>query len=343
MLRSFAAFAFLIVAVGFAAGQPAPKAGSKTPAPKTSKTPKATAKGKAGNEPVEGYKKQTIEGFTVLVNDEVFAEGTEKYARKPLDVLALELGMVAKLLTPKAVETLRRLTIWVEWDEKVSLTNGREGFATAVYYGGSQASVWKDGLHPLKAGNITVLSLKSLTEEHQPKTDSGRCVLLHEMAHAVHYQLLGQESPALKAAYQQAMQRHLYEKERYLCTNEVEFFAEATCAYFNQLDYFPRTRDDLRSHDDVTYVQGARCRVGQFRRRAEAGTRRGQGRQAGERAGADRRGQVRPRREADRRDRRRRDPRAAGRAGRPGGPRGRRRRVGPRRHAAVRQARPHRR
>ena len=51
----------------------------------------------------------------------------------------------------------------------------------AVYYGGHQASLLAQGKHPLKAKTITVLSTKGLTEEHQPKRDSGRCVLLHEM------------------------------------------------------------------------------------------------------------------------------------------------------------------
>jgi hypothetical protein len=95
--------------------------------------------------------------------------------------------------------------------------------------------------------------MKTLTAEHQPKTDSGRCVLLHEIAHAVHDNLLGWENPLVKAAYRQAMERKLYDRSQYVSTNEAEFFAELTCAYFDQLDYHPRKREDLKKHDPASF------------------------------------------------------------------------------------------
>src|SRR5262245_54046302 len=55
------------------------------------------------------------------------------------------------------------------------------------------------------------------------------------------------------SAYKQAMERKLYDLESYASTDEAEFFAETSCAYFNQLDYFPRTRAELQKHDPVTY------------------------------------------------------------------------------------------
>lgn len=55
--------------------------------------------------------------------------------------------------------------------------------------------------HPLKAKNVTILTMKSLTEEHQPKRQSGRCVIRHEIAHAVHDQLIGFNNADIKAAY----------------------------------------------------------------------------------------------------------------------------------------------
>src|SRR5262249_27405088 len=83
--------------------------------------------------------------------------------------------------------------------------------------------------------------------------DCERCVILHEIAHAVHDQLLGPENQVVLAAYQQAMQRKLVDKEAYASTNDHEFFAEMTCAYFDQLDYFPRKRSELLKHDPVTH------------------------------------------------------------------------------------------
>ncbi len=202
---------------------------------------------------IDGYKRYTVEGFTVLVSHDVLKADVSKYEVKPIDVLHRELKTITKIMTPKQVDTLRKLVIWAEWDEATELTNGRNGSAVAVYYGGHQASLLAQGKHPLKAKTVTVLSTKGLTEEHQPKRDSGRCVLLHELAHAVHDQLLGRDHAGIRAAFTQAMERKLYDKGQYISTNEAEFFAEVTSAYFDQLHHFPQTRDDLKKHDPVAH------------------------------------------------------------------------------------------
>jgi hypothetical protein len=202
---------------------------------------------------IAGYKRVTIEGFTLLMSEEATLADASAYQLKPVAVLEKELKVVTKIMTAKQVETLKKLLIWVEWDEKTEVTNGRDGSAVAVYYGGHQASLLQQGKHPLKAKTVTVLSLKSLTEEHQPKRDSGRCVLLHELAHAVHDQLLGRDHAGIKAAFAQAMERKLYDKTQYVSTNEAEFFAETTSAYFDQLHHYPQTRDELKKHDPATH------------------------------------------------------------------------------------------
>jgi hypothetical protein len=198
---------------------------------------------------IAGYKRHTIEGFTLLVSDDVAKADTSGYEIKPLAVLEMELAVVTKIMTAKQVETLRKLVLWVEWDDRIDISNGREGSPVAVYSGGHQAHMVRQGWHPLKAKTVTVLRMKSLTEEHQPKRDAGRCVLLHEFAHAVHDQLLGRDHAGVKAAFAQAVERKLYDKTQYLVTNDAEYFAETTCAYFDQLFHYPQTRDDLKKHD----------------------------------------------------------------------------------------------
>jgi hypothetical protein len=212
-------------------------------APALAQAPK---KGPLGE--VKGYEWRRVAEFDVYVNKDVFAADTSMFERKPMDVLELELKAAVSVMSKKAAAVLQRLVIWVEWDDTKALTNGRPGAAVAVYYGGHQA-----GLNPARVKTITVLRMKSLTAEHQPKTDSGRCVLLHELAHAVHDRDLGVDHPGIKAAYAQAMDRKLYDKTQYAFTNESEFFAELTCAYFNQLHYYPNTRADLKWHDKFTH------------------------------------------------------------------------------------------
>jgi hypothetical protein len=214
---------------------------------------KTPPKKKEAPEPYPGYKKFVIEGFTLHVNKDVLDPKNEAYERKPLDVLKLELGVLTKALSAKALQQLQKMIIWVEWDEKDKLANGRAGFALAVYQGSSQNALMSKGKNPGKAKTVTVLSMKGLTEEHQPQNDSERCVLMHEFAHAVHDQVFGFENEAIKKAYQQAMERKLYDKSLYAATNEKEFFAELTCSYLDILEAYPHNRDDLRKHDLVTF------------------------------------------------------------------------------------------
>lgn len=213
------------------------------------KTPPKTAPGD-----VPGYKKLPIEGFNVYVSRDVAAADVSGFERKPLDVLERELKMVAKAVNKKQLDFLRTLPVWVEWDEKVPLPNGREGFATAVYYGGHQSSLLAEGKNSPRFRAVTVLSLSRLTAAHQPNQEFNGCVLLHEFAHAVHDQAVTREQVAgIGAAFKQAMERKLYDKAQYVSTNESEFFAELTCAYFDRLGYFPRTRDELKKHDPASF------------------------------------------------------------------------------------------
>ncbi|MGL6074062.1 MAG: anthrax toxin lethal factor-related metalloendopeptidase [Fimbriiglobus sp.] len=200
------------------------------------------------------YKVYKIQGFTVLIHDSVMSDAAMKYEKQPLDVLDGELATIVSVMSPKSVDVLRRLVIWVEWEDTRSLENGRSGVSVAVYRGGSAEAMLVQGLHPLKAKTIDVLNMKSLTEEHQPKKNSGRCVLLHEFAHAVHDQILTMDHPGIKAAYTQAMERKLYDqKTHYAATNVPEFFAELSCCYLDTLHYFPNNRDDLKKHDPATF------------------------------------------------------------------------------------------
>src|SRR5687767_3057165 len=77
---------------------------------------------------VPGYERRVIEGFTLLISKEVLNNNTTgSYERKPLEVLELELKTIVGIMNPKALELLRRLLIWVDWDEQQELSSGRPG------------------------------------------------------------------------------------------------------------------------------------------------------------------------------------------------------------------------
>lgn len=203
---------------------------------------------------VPGYTRQVIEGFTVLVSKEAASADATGFEKKPAEVLEQELKLVVAALPKKHLEFVRSIPVWVEWDEKVALPNIREGFATAVYYGGSQQSLLPDGKNSPRFRAVTVLSLAKLTAIHQPQNDFPGSILLHEFAHAVHDQRVGRDTAAaIGTAYRQALERKLYDRNLYVASNESEFFAELSSAYFDRLAYFPRNRAELKKHDPVTF------------------------------------------------------------------------------------------
>jgi hypothetical protein len=231
--------------------------------PRAAAQPKDPGKGKPKS-PIPGYRKETIQGFTLLINEEVYKQSEDPvWKRKPLEVLDRELGTIARRLPARTVTALRRLLVWVEWEDRSDPDFGK---VVAKYYAvWGNVSLWtlaKDK-HPLKANNVEIIHMKDLTREHQPGVKHERCVLLHEMAHAVHYQVFGRNNPHIAAAYKQAMARSLYaeakddrgriRKPAYASTNEREYFAELSCAYLDRLHYYPFTADDLKQHDPQGY------------------------------------------------------------------------------------------
>jgi dipeptidyl-peptidase-4 len=88
-------------------------------------------------------------------------------------------------------------------------------------------------------------------------------VILHELAHAYHDQILDFEHPEIIAAYDAAMEKGIYNRallydgkivKHYATTNHKEYFAEATEAYFYRNDFYPFVRAELKQHDPVGHA-----------------------------------------------------------------------------------------
>jgi hypothetical protein len=245
----------LLLLIGAASGDDKPKADKPAEKPKTSpyKFP--------------GYTTMMMEGFTLFVSDETKSHGEdEKYTRKPMQVVELELQGIVRVMPPKMLKILRTVKVFVEWDDPESKPkNGGPGIAVARYWydAGRGAGMAMNGRDPKKANNIEILSMRHLTEKWQPSKHSDQIVILHELCHAVHSHLLGNNNLTIKAAFQQAADRGLYDQVKhesgrtakaYAATNDHEYFAELSCAYLDRCAYFPFTREELKEHDPVGYA-----------------------------------------------------------------------------------------
>ncbi|MEZ6232602.1 MAG: hypothetical protein R3B68_00275 [Phycisphaerales bacterium] len=113
-----------------------------------------------------------------------------------------------------------------------------------------------NGYDAARAGTVEILHADKylLWRAEQPM------MLLHELAHAYHLRF-GYQEPLVLAAYRAAIDAGRYDavahtlrpqgepRRAYAATNQQEYFAELTEAYFGRNDYFPFTRKDLVRHD----------------------------------------------------------------------------------------------
>ena len=89
-------------------------------------------------------------------------------------------------------------------------------------------------------------------------------VILHELAHAYHHQVLGFDDPGILKAYKKAMKEGKYDKallyngktvKHYGATDHKEYFSESTESYFYHNDFYPFVRAELKQHDPVAYAE----------------------------------------------------------------------------------------
>ena len=199
-------------------------------------------------DPQSVYEQQSIHGFTVLLSPQLLAQ-----ARAAADVraeLTRQFGEVVEVVPPSAVSALRKVRVWVEWSRRPD--------AGAEFHV-SQGWLEKNGYNPAKAGGIEIsnsLNFVSWSRAEQP------CMVLHELAHAYHFLVLGERHPEIAAAYRQAVESRSYQsvdyygggkRRAYALVDEKEYFAELSEAYFCRNDYYPFTRADLQQHDPVGY------------------------------------------------------------------------------------------
>ena len=87
-------------------------------------------------------------------------------------------------------------------------------------------------------------------------------VILHELAHAYHDQVLGFDDVRVKEAFEKykaggrgetALRHDGRRVKHYALTNEKEFFAEMTEAYFGSNDFFPFNRAELKEAEPDVY------------------------------------------------------------------------------------------
>ena len=198
--------------------------------------------------PTAAYVRKDIRGFTVLVHPAVMRD--TDVAAQAFAELESQLDRIAAVLPEHLLARLREARIWIEWRQRED---------TASQFHPARAWLLEHAYNPDKAGDVEICDVRNWvagSRQDQPFS------VLHELAHAYHYRVLGEKAALIDLAYAHAMAAGLYDAVPYVhggrlpahaAKNAAEYFAELTEAYFGVNDYYPFTRDDLQRADPLGY------------------------------------------------------------------------------------------
>ncbi|HZK79970.1 MAG TPA: hypothetical protein VFC46_02865 [Humisphaera sp.] len=185
-----------------------------------------------------------IEGWNVRIDDRLLKGDDAALGEKAIKLLSARLFLITLVMPEKPLEKLRQVTIELDLNY---------GALRAMQYhpdvGWLKSKGYSEDL--AKCVHIPVAkNFLSPFENHRMPW-----VVLHELSHAYHDQVLGFDEPRIKAAYEKFRDSGRYKsvlttpgpmREHYGLTNEKEFFAEITECYFGTNDFYPFVAGELK-------------------------------------------------------------------------------------------------
>ncbi len=198
-----------------------------------------------------GHQTKQIEGWTLFISDELTNKEPAETTRA-LELLTEQLREITRVVPAAAVTELRKVPLWLS-PEYPPIRPSAEYHPGADWLRDNKRDPAME-----KAVEFTNIRIFEQETKRMPN------FALHELAHAYHDRVLaeGFENPAIKAGFEQAKSKGLYERveqrfgdgrsaqvRAYAITNPMEYFAECSEAFFSTNDFFPFTREQLAKHD----------------------------------------------------------------------------------------------
>ena len=199
-------------------------------------------------DPVE----KNIEGWTIKVDPQLLAKENKETGEKAFKALANHLQRVEYIMPADRLARLRKLPIWLEFNNP-KLGN--------MQYHPSKGWLKAHGHDPRLEKHVHIPRAKQLFARHMWAKHP--YVVLHELAHSYHDQVLSFDNPKVLDAFNEAKGKGIYEKvllytgrrvRHYGLNNHKEYFAESTEAYFGVNDFYPFVRAELKQHDPRMYA-----------------------------------------------------------------------------------------
>lgn len=191
--------------------------------------------------------KRDVEGWTVHVDPALLDGPHKEEGGRALTMLANHLQRIKILVPAEPLKKMQTLEIWMEHDHPK---------LKSMQYHPSREWLVNNGHDPRLAKKVHITQARELLSRGQMLKHPA--VVLHELAHAYHDQVLSFDQPEIIEVFKKAKAAGSYEKvllytgekvKHYALTDHKEYFAEGTEAYFYRNDFYPFVRAELKEHD----------------------------------------------------------------------------------------------
>ena len=188
-----------------------------------------------------------VEGWSVYIEPALLEGEKAEEGAQAIKMLANHLQRISILVPEEPLAKMKEVGIWLEYDHP------RIG---GMSYHPSKGWLLANRHDPRLAKKVHIARASQLLSRQQMLKHPA--VILHELSHAYHDQVLDLENPEIVTVFQEAKESGRYEEvllytgktvRHYGLNNHKEYFAEGTEAYFYRNDFFPFVRAELKEFD----------------------------------------------------------------------------------------------
>lgn len=192
-----------------------------------------------------------IEGWKVHVDPALLDGEHREVGSRALAMLANHLQRIKILVPSGPLEKMQRLEFWIEQSHPT---------LKSKQYHPSRDWLVGNGHDPRLEKKVHIPQARDILSREQMLKHPA--VILHELAHAYHDQVLGFDHPEIVAAFARAQIAGNYQVvldhkggkvRHYALSNHKEYLAEGTEAYFYRNDFYPFVRAELKEHDPTLH------------------------------------------------------------------------------------------
>ncbi len=195
-------------------------------------------------QPPESRETRTIEGWSVHIDKRLL---DDEEGRRAVRLLESRLADLSLLLPADKLAKLREVPIWI--DESY-------GSARGMCYHPNPKWLEEHGYEVALAKGVHIQRAANFASKHHQSIQPWS--VLHELAHAYHDRVLGFGEARILDAWKRFKREGKYDECRHIhrrgirhygLTDQKEFFAEMTEAYFGRNDFEPFTRAELKDRE----------------------------------------------------------------------------------------------